>query len=282
MGDLTAISQILNCQTGRENSTAKSEPEPEICQFCGASLPWRKHEIPELGYTTWFRPGRCNCPGAAQYWAEVDRRAAEEEKKRAEEETRRKKLWYLEKSRLPRWYWACTFAATKETPDNRTALAKVKSYAQNFTGAGGLFLTGPVGTGKTHLAACLVNELIQRETRVLFGNVLDLLGRLRRSYDPEAQEEEWRIIDELSSVPLLVIDDLGKEKVSEWVEQTLYRIVDARYRENKALVVTSNFILSEFERRYDEVGPALVSRIVEMCEGIRLTGRDWRQTRKGV
>jgi len=125
--------------------------------------------------------------------------------------------------------------------------------------------------------ACLVNKLINREIRVLFGNVIDLLGRLRRSYDEDAQEEEWRVIDELINVPLLVIDDLGKEKVSEWVEQTLYRIVDARYRENKALVITSNFSLSELEGRYDEVGPALVSRIAEMCEGAHLMGRDWRR-----
>ena len=116
----------------------------------------------------------------------------------------------------------CTFDRTLETSENRQALARVRKYAEEFSrDSGGLFLTGPVGTGKTHMAACLVNELIGREIRVLFGNVLDLLGRLRRSYDEDAQEEEWRILDELATVPLLVIDDLGKEKVSEWVEQTL-------------------------------------------------------------
>lgn len=255
------------------------EPEPEICQFCGSLLPWRRHEIPELGFVTWFRPGRCDCPGAQAYWAEVDARAAEEDRRAAEEEARRKKLWYLEKSRLPKKYWTCTFAAAAETPENRTALAKVRAYAEKFAGTGGLFLTGPVGTGKTYLAACLVNALILREIRVLFGNVLDLLGRIRRTFDEDAQEEEWRVVDELARVPLLVIDDLGKEKVSEWVEQTLYRIVDMRYRENRALVVTSNYTLSELEKRYPDVGPALASRIAEMCEGVRLGGRDWRRER---
>ncbi len=279
---LIPLSQLLTFPSGNENSTAKSEPEPETCQFCGASLPWRRHEIPELRYVTWFKPDRCNCSGAQAYWAEVDRQTAEEEARRQEEEARWRRQTLLERSRLPRRYWTCTFDRTLETSENRQALARVRKYAEEFSrDSGGLFLTGPVGTGKTHMAACLVNELISREIRVLFGNVLDLLGRLRRSYDEDAQEEEWRILDELSTVPLLVIDDLGKEKVSEWVEQTLYRIVDMRYRNNRPMVVTSNYMLSELEKRYQEVGPALVSRIAEMCEGIRLAGRDWRRTRKG-
>lgn len=240
-------------------------------------LRWRRHEVPELDWVTYFRPEPCSCPGAQEHRAELERRAREEEVRQREEEARQRRQALLERSRLPRRYWICTFDTAKETPENRAALARVRAYAQNFPGHGGLFLTGPVGTGKTHLAACLVNSLISREIRVLFGNVLDLLGRLRRSYDDDAQEEEWRILDELATVPLLVIDDVGKEKVSEWVEQTLYRVVDLRYRDNRPLVVTSNFTLSELERRYPEVGPALVSRLAEMCEGVRLAGKDWRK-----
>jgi DNA replication protein DnaC len=184
----------------------------------------------------------------------------------------------LEISRLPKRYWTCSFATATSTLENQAAIEKVKVYAENFTGRGGVVLLGPGGTGKTHMVACMIDSLTSRGIRALFGNVLDLLGRLRRSYDDGAQEEEWRIIDELASAPLLVIDDLGKEKVSGWVEQTLYRIVDMRYRENRALVVTSNFTLSELEKRYNDVGSALISRIAEMCEGVRLGGKDWRRS----
>ncbi len=256
---------------GRSAFTEKPEPEPEVCEFCGAVRRWARHEVPALGWVTYIRPGPCSCPGAAAHRAELER------KMRAQEAQERQRV-LLERSGLPRRYWRCTFEATVETPENQQALARVREFARSFSGKGvGLFITGPVGTGKTHLAACVVNELARRGIRTIFGNVLDLLGRLRRSYSEEAQEEEWRIMQELTGVPLLVVDDLGKEKVSEWVEQTLYRIVDMRYRDERTLLVTSNFTLSELEKRYPEVGPALVSRLAEMCEGVRLAGRDWRR-----
>jgi len=113
---------------------------------------------------------------------------------------------------------------------------------------------------------------------VTFGNVLNHLGRLKRSYSEETQEEEWRILDELCKVPLLVIDDLGKEKVSEWVEQTLYQVVDSRYREEKPLIVTTNFNPDKLGGRYPEIGPAMMSRIAEMCDPIFVGGEDRRMS----
>jgi DNA replication protein DnaC len=231
-------------------------------------------------FSIWLKPNRCSCQGAESYWAEIDYLTYQAAMEKEQEETRQRKQKLLELSRLPKRYWECCFETSKATRDNGAVLDFVRAYAESLPNTEGLFLSGPVGTGKTYLTACLVNHLIEKEIRVLFGNVLDLLGRIRKSYDPETQEEEWRIMDEMAAVPLLIIDDLGKEKVRPWVEQTLYHIVDARYRENKALVVTSNYSLGDLEKRYEEVGPALASRISEMCEGRFLGGQDWRKAGK--
>lgn len=251
----------------------------ELCKFCGTQL--NRRSIGEGAYLIWLHPDRCTCAKAKTYWAEVDKLAAAEKQRKEQEETAKRKQTLLENSRLPRRYWDCRLETARVTKDNGAVLAGIRVYAEGFPTAEGIFITGPVGTGKTHLVSCLANHLINREIRVLFGNVLDLLGRIRKSYDHDSQEDEWRILDELTTVPLLIIDDLGKEKVTAWVEQNLYHIVDARYRENKPLVITSNYGLSELESRYEEVGPALASRISEMCEGKILGGQDWRKITKG-
>jgi DNA replication protein DnaC len=158
---------------------------------------------------------------------------------------------------------------------NSQAVEAVRRYIQDP--AGGLMFLGPVGTGKTHLAACVVNAFLDQLKRVTFGGVVDLLGRIRRSYGEEAQEEEWEIIDELTTAPLLVLDDLGKERVKDWVEEILFRIIDVRYGEKRPLVITTNFSPQDLEKRYPEKGYAIVSRLAEMCTGVYLGGEDWRK-----
>jgi len=252
----------------------KPEPKPLKCKHCGAVLRYKKKVMFGGRYVTWFAPDLCNCPGAVEEAKAEAERAKREAEKAEAEKKRQERARLLRKSGLPARYHDATFNSAKITKFNRQAFDRTVEYAQNPKG--GLLISGPVGTGKTYLAACIVNAFLDQLKWVTFGGVVDLLGRIRRSYSEAAQEEEWQIMDELCSVPLLVLDDLGKEKVSEWVEQMLFRVIDSRYRENKLLVVTSNFTAPELQDRYPEVGPALVSRLAEMCTGIYLGGKDWR------
>ena len=257
--------------TGTSFGKHSAEPVPAICEHCHAEMRYRWVPILDSGW--WVPPAPCSCPGA-----QTDRAKRREEEQREELDQRaRERERLLTQSGLPVRYHGATFAAAVVTDTTRTAFARVREFADRP--AGGLLISGPVGTGKTYLAAAAVNHWLDQLRRVTFGGVVQLLGRIRNSYGDSSRETEWEIIDQLTSVPVLVLDDLGKEKVTEWVEQTLYQVVDTRYREERPVVITTNFPFPDMQDRYPDVGPALVSRLVEMCQGIRLDGPDWRYRR---
>jgi DNA replication protein DnaC len=162
---------------------------------------------------------------------------------------------------------------------------------RDWTGESGVYLTGPVGTGKTYQAAALVKHAFRVFDRqavndvhdpyymlgfrvarpVVWANVPGLLEDIRRSYDaPDALPEN------LTNAPLLVLDDIGAEKPSEWVEERLYCIVNERYENALPVIVTSNLTPAQLG---DRVGARITSRLVEMCDVHGLGGRDRRMGR---
>ena len=246
----------------------KPEPAPRTCGHCGAEMRFRWAPVADSGW--WIPPAPCTCPGAVA--AAAAKRTDREREERQRRLVERDRL--LMRSGLPAKYLRATFGDAVVTEHNREALAKAREFAER--GAGGLLLSGPVGRGKTYIAACIVNHRLDKLQWTVFGNVVSLLGRIRRTYDDWSREDEWDVVNELTSVPVLVLDDLGKDRVTDWVEQLLYQVIDTRYRENRALVVTTNLGLRDLRDRYPEVGAALISRIVDMCRGVRLEGPDWR------
>ena len=149
----------------------------------------------------------------------------------------------------------------------------------------GLFLSAPRGVGKTHLAAVIVREGIfnlsprkirqnsqWEELMPYFVAVPELLLELRDSFNSD-QITERSIIDKYSRVPLLVLDDLGAEKSSDWTVQTVYTIIDRRYREDLPTIITSNLTLDQVAAQLDD---RIASRIAGMCKVQRMTGKDRR------
>ena len=103
----------------------------------------------------------------------------------------------------------------------------------------GLFVTWAYGAGKTYLASCIANEIIKDEKSVIFGTLIQLLDLIRNSYsDSEVSDKDY--LNLYSSVDLLVIDDLGKEKPTEWVLEKLFLIVNNRYNNYLPIVITTN------------------------------------------
>lgn len=145
-----------------------------------------------------------------------------------------------------------------------------------------LYLTGPRGTGKTHMAAAMIREIMlskspQRNTSIEWASAVDLLLKIRGSFQGGSDVSEEEIIDTYSICNLLVLDDLGAEKTTEWSLQTLYTIIDRRYREERQTIITSNLSLDELADKLDD---RIASRLSELCRVVVLTGPDRRIQQK--
>ena len=138
----------------------------------------------------------------------------------------------------------------------------------------GLFLCGSIGTGKTHAAIVLSNELIDRYfTRVLFIKSADAIAKIRGSFDDSSKDKG--LVDRMINTELLIIDDFGIENRTDFLVETFYRIIDARYSQKRPTIITSNQSLKDLSSRYI---PQIASRIKEMCASIKFGGEDRRES----
>lgn len=183
---------------------------------------------------------------------------------------------------IPRAYEGDTFADYTVTATNKDAVdAAHMMVADEIKG---LFLHGEKGTGKTKLAAIIANERARAGKAVLFASVPDLMADIRRSFKDGTTSEA---VQAVKNTPFLVLDDLGAEKMTEWVGEQLFCIVNHRYNEMLPTVVTSNYNPTQIIRRMatvdrggnvidDTQGKRIMSRIYGMCERVEIKGADWR------
>jgi DNA replication protein DnaC len=139
----------------------------------------------------------------------------------------------------------------------------------------GLWFTGDVGTGKTTLAMLVSKAAIEADRTVAIYSLPRLLGLLRDSYGDDAPYSLNELIDRLCSVDLLHIDDVGAEQSSAWVLEQLYTIVNTRYEDGRAMVLTTNL---DHDALTAQIGERTVSRLYEMCgQPLPLFGEDQRR-----
>lgn len=132
----------------------------------------------------------------------------------------------------------------------------------------GLLITGQVGSGKTFLACCIANALLDAGREVLFLVVPDFLDRIRATYDAGRDElTERDLLDTAREVPLLILDDLGAHQYTPWAQQKLYSILNHRLNYGLPTVVTTNLDLEELSTY---LGERTTSRLVQMCRVCRL------------
>ncbi|WP_031513767.1 ATP-binding protein [Desulfofalx alkaliphila] len=133
----------------------------------------------------------------------------------------------------------------------------------------GLMFTGPVGSGKTYLACCIANEVIQKGSRALFVVVPDWLDQIRSTYSPQGAREvnEQTLIDEAREVPLLILDDLGVHNYTQWTVNKLYSLINYRLNHCLATIVTTNLTALELS---EHLGERTTSRLFQICKAYRL------------
>lgn len=266
----TLIKSILGKYKNLSEETAKEhwleildiEDEQEKCKKCGGlDHCHRMHKghfpyIQDDQFVPYFSTGEYPCRYERQRreQAKIDR--------------------LLVSSGVPRIYENLSFDAYTETPDNRKAVKAAHWIVGNDSDAS-VYLHGSKGTGKTMLASIATNEMIRRGKVVLFSSVPDLMADIRASFKADNTDE---IINSVKNAPILVLDDLGAERATEWVGEQLFAIVNARYAGRKKTVITSNYAPDEPAAHFVDKtqGERIVSRIYGMCARVKISGKDWR------
>lgn len=183
----------------------------------------------------------------------------------------------LKKANIPKRYHSKTLDNFKaDTDQRRTAVQRVRRFVKEFDASsekGGLFLLGASGTGKTHLAVAALKELVERGHTGLFYNSSSMIRDFRNRAGGSIGEDENERLNRLVSSDILVLDDLGVTRLSDFVREQTYSIIDQRYSENKSLIVTSNLNMKELE---EQVTYPVFSRVCGMCAIVNPGDIDFR------
>ena len=235
--------------------------------MCGKCHTKKQKKISFLGVE---RVVGCLCQCAAE---EMER---EREKHRAEEELlhiRQMKSAGLQDST----FFDYTFANCDEThPCAKYARRYVGNFAEFQKNGQGLLFWGNVGTGKTFLAGCIANALMEKNIPVLMTSFPKLLNALGGLYSGEKNE----YLKSLNQYRLLIIDDLGVERDTPYVLETVYLVIDERYKSGKPFIITTNLSLEELRNPADLEHGRIYDRIMERCVPVAFSGKNYR-TDKG-
>lgn len=260
-GDLSPISGAL------KNLGQKIQ---RICQECGEEF-----KATNLGIATLIYCPKCSEEKAKQ---EEERREAD---RRAEAESRYHRLIAI--AQIPPKWKDVTFDNSNPKL-NPQAFRVAKRYAERFTAQSPslAFYSGGNGVGKTRMAACIANYVLHgKKTPVIFKKARDLMLGIRRTFSDRGEMTEADILDKVLSVQLLVLDDVGLDPTSQWLQATYWTVFDRRLEWQLPVIITTTIPFEAPEGKVslaDRIGNGALSRLIELCQGnvIDMTGLDLR------
>lgn len=245
------------------------DPETEYMKdghaYCKTCHERKDGEVKSLMDMKFIFKNNCKC--------DRDRLEKQKQREREQEIERLKRSCFISMSQ-----WAYTFDNYKGEKDKSYIIAKnyVKEYEQMKKENIGLLFCGTVGSGKTYLACCIANSLIEEYMiRVKIRNFAQIINDLQKSgFDLDKNE----YIESLTNVSVLILDDLGIERDTSYAKEQVYNIVNSRYLKQKPTIFTTNLPYEKIQNSDDGVEyERIYSRIIEMCIPVKVMGEDFRK-----
>ncbi len=206
------------------------------------------------------------------------RDAKEREEKQRQYEERMARVERLRKNSLmDEMFFKATFKNFDITDDNRSeynaCVKYCKAFRQMFDENQGLLFYGPVGTGKSFAAACIGNYVMSCLRPVIMTSFVKLLPQ----FSAFKENDEQYLIERLTEPDLLILDDLGAERSTDFALEKVYNVIDSRYRAKKPIILTTNLTLTEMKENTDIRYARIYDRVFEMCYPIKFDGSSRRR-----
>lgn len=217
---------------------------------------------------------RCDCIKAQEYWNKIDEQEHETEKRKHFRDIINK---IYKQNYVGRKFQEQNFENFDINSGNEIVVEVAKDYTNKSIEemqSEGLIITGESGVGKTHLAASIANKLIENDKIVLMGRLTMLLDMIKETFRDNTKSEN-ELIELYSNVDMIIIDDLGTEKISQWALEKLYTIIQNRNENRLPIIITTRFdkhgLIERFSQSQDEqLVDAIISKLYQMCYGITL------------
>jgi DNA replication protein DnaC len=249
---------VPDASTAEETSGADSAgmiEQPDVCQFCFGS---------GMEVVAGKGARRCRC------------------------RTQSNQAKLLEAARIPRRYSECSLqnffpVQGKYYTNQGNAFRFAYTLARTYPAVDrGLLFMGSVGVGKTHLSVAIIRDLIEKKgIPCLFYEFGSLLKAIQNSYNPVSQTSEYKVLAPVFEAEVLVLDELGASKPTDWVRDTMMQIINTRYNDKKLTIFTTNYLdgrrTERDETLEDRIGVRLRSRLYEMCKTVMIEGEDYRK-----
>ena len=260
MNDFDSIIKRMTV-TRLEPGNYTSEDGLLYCGKCRTPKQFRMEAPPMEGR---LLPHPCRCEQER-----IDREAAEQEARRHRQAVADLKHRGFTDPAMKDW----TFAHDNgKCPQMKHA----RFYVENWTAMQeeniGYLLWGGVGTGKSYFAGCIANALMEQEVAVRMTNFALILNDLTASFEGRND-----YIARLCRAPLLILDDFGMERGTEYGLEQIYNVIDSRYRSRRPLIVTTNLPLQDLQHPQDTAHARIYDRLLEMCAPIRFSGENFRR-----